>query len=158
MKKISFLFAAILGIACVQTTTPLLALGDTIGVSGAAEGTFPAGTSLSGIALRGLQLGQGMFIAQDGTAKGQFYVLLLGTSPLGQPQNITVEGEVSNGLVNSNGSVSFGGRATVDMGNGTLPLLDVPFSVTAGTSGVQLTLGTITLPSVAMPAGSITIE
>ena len=153
MKRIALLFVAILGIALV----PVVAQNDT-GVTGAGAGVFSGAATLNGIPLSGFELGKGVLIGPDGTAKGQFHALLLGTSLLGQPQNITVVGEVTSGFVNAGGSTSFGGRAKVNMGDGTPPLLNLPFVVTATTGGVQLTLDTTTLPAVTLLEGSITIE
>ena len=59
---------------------------------------------------------------------GEFQAVLLGTSPLGTPQNVTVEGEVQSGAVGADGSATFSGTATVDMGDGTPALPDVPFT------------------------------
>ena len=61
--------------------------------------------------------------------------MLLGTSLLGAAQNITVEGEVSSGSVAADGSATFSGTATVDMGGGTLPLTGVPFAVAVSAGG-----------------------
>ena len=47
---------------------------------------------------------------------------------LGTPQNVTVEGEVQSGAVGADGSATFSGTATVDMGDGTPALPDVPFT------------------------------
>jgi len=152
MKRIGFLFAAMLGIALCAA--PAVAQS----VTGAGAGVFSGGATLNGIPLSGLELGKGVIIAYDGTAKGQFHALLLGTSLLGQPQHIVVEGEVSNGFVNADGSTSFSGSAKVNMGDATPPLLGLPFSVTATTGGVLLTIGTTTLPAATLLEGSITIE
>src|SRR6267143_2330943 len=97
MKRFGFPLMVILG-ASVMAPAPVAAQ-DAAGVTGAAEATFPDGATFNGIPLRGLTIGQGMFIAQDGSAMGQFQVVLLGTSLLGTPQNITVEGEVGSASV-----------------------------------------------------------
>lgn len=101
-----------------------------------------SGATLYGVQLQNLEFGQGIVILPDGSAIGDFQTLLLGTSPLGQPQNLNVEGKVSSGSVQVNGSVTFGGTASVDLGNGTPPLTGVPFSVTAIMEGLQLVIGT----------------
>ena len=87
---------------------------------------FPNGATFNGVPLRGLTLGQGMFIAPAGSATGQFQAVLLGSSLLGTPQNITVEGEVSSGSVAADGSATFSGTATVDMGDGTCHWRECP--------------------------------
>jgi len=135
-----------------------VAAQDAAGVSGAAEATLPDGARFNGIPLRGLTLGQGLFIAPDGSATGQFQAVLLGTSLLGAAQNITVEGEVGGGSVGADGSATFSGTATVDMGDGTLPLPGVPFAVTVSAGSLGLILNAVALPTATVTAGSITIK
>lgn len=158
MKRIGLLFAAILGVASILAPVPVVAQSDATGVTGAGAGVFLAGATLNGIPLSGLELGKGVFITWDGTATGQFHAVLLGTSLLGQPQNIAVEGEVSSGSIGPDGSATFSGSATVDMGDDMLPLRGVPFTVTATTESLEVVLGTSTLPPATLVAGSITIE
>jgi hypothetical protein len=157
MKKIKI--AIILAAALLLSAAPVsvLAAGDTT-VIGAGAGVYPSGTQLSGVTLSGLQFGQGVLIFADGSAEGDFEAVLLGTTILGAPQNITVEGKVSAGATNADGSVTFSGTATADMGDGTLPAVGVPFSVTATTQGLQLTLGASILPLTTLSAGGISIE
>jgi hypothetical protein len=126
--------------------------------TGAGEGIFPAGASFNGVPVNGLQFGKGVGIREDSTAIGDFQALLLGTSLLGQPQNINVAGLARNGAVNPDGSATFSGLCAVDMGDGTPPLTGVPFSVTATTEGLRLILGNTPLPMATLTAGSITIE
>jgi hypothetical protein len=157
MTRLEFLSAAILGLT--STIAPASAAAqDATGVTGAAAATFPDGATFNGIPLRGLTLGQGMFIAQDGSAMGQFQAVLQGTSPLGTPQNVTVEGEVLSGSVGGDGSATFTGTATVDMGDGTLPLPAVPFTVTASAGSLALILNAVALPTATLTAGSITVQ
>jgi hypothetical protein len=131
--------------------------GDPLVIS-AGEGVFPSGTSLSGVSLNGMQFGKGITASPDGSAGGDFEALLLGTTILGQPQNINVQGPASSGSKNPDGSVTFAGVGTVDMGDGTAPLTGVPFSATVTTNGVALTVGASALPTATLTAGSITIE
>jgi len=155
MTRLGLLSAAVLGLA---TLTAPAAAQDAVGVTGAGEATFPDGASFNGISLKGLTLGQGMFIAPDGSATGQFQAVLLGSSLLGTPQNITVEGEVGSGSVGADGSATFSGTATVDMGDGTLPLPGVPFTVTISAGSLGLTLNGVALPTATLSAGSITVK
>jgi hypothetical protein len=157
MTRLGLLFAVVLGLAALTAPIPAAAQ-DAAGVTGAAEAAFPDGAAFNGIPLKGLTLGQGMFIAQDGSATGQFQAVLLGSSLLGTPQNITVEGEVSGGSVGADGSATFSGTATVDMGDGTLPLAGVPFTVTVSAGSLGLILNAVTLPTATVTAGSITIK
>jgi hypothetical protein len=127
-------------------------------VVGAGEGIFPSGASLNGVRLNGLQVGKGVLTSGNGLALGDFQTLLLGTSILGQPQNINVQGPASSGSRNADGSVTFAGVSIVDMGDGSAPLTGVPFSVTATTQGLTLTVGVTALPTATLTAGHITIE
>lgn len=159
MTRLSFVvLAAILGLASIVKPAAVAAQDAAVQVTGAGEATFPNGASFNGVPLRGLTLGQGLVIAQDRSARGQFHVVLLGTSLLGTPQEVIVEGEVRDGSSTANGSVTFSGTATVDMGDGTLPFVGVPFWVTASTRGLKLSLSTTELPTATVSAGSITIE
>jgi len=156
MNRVGFASMAILGLASLLA--PAQAAAQDTGVTGAAEATFPDGATFNGVPLRGLTLGQGMFIAPDGSATGQFQAVLLGTSPLGAAQNITVEGEVSGGSVAADGSATFSGTATVDMGDGTPALPGVPFTVTVSAGSLGLTLNAVALPTATLSAGSITVK
>ena len=156
MTRLGLASAAMLGLASLIAPAP--AAAQDTGVTGAAEAAFPNGAAFNGVLLKGLTLGQGMFIAQDGSATGQFQAVLLGTSPLGTPQNVTVEGEVGGGSVGADGSATFSGTATVDMGDGSLPLLAVPFTVTTATGSLGLILGATVLPTATLTAGSITAQ
>jgi len=157
MTRLGLVLAAMLGQASILAPAPIAAQ-DVAGVTGAAEATLPDGATFNGIPLRGLTLGQGLFIAQDGSATGQFQAVLLGTSLLGAAQNITVEGEVSGGSVGTDGSASFSGTATVDMGDGTLPLPGVPFTVTASAGSLGLILNAVALPTATISAGTVTVK
>ena len=148
---------AMLGLAS-NVVAPAPVAAQDAGVTGAAEAAFPDGATFNGISLKGLTLGQGMFIAPDGSATGQFQAVLLGTSLLGTPQNVTVEGEVRGGSVAADGSATFSGTATVDMGDGTLPLPDVPFAVTVSAGSLGLILNAVALPTATVTAGSITVK
>jgi hypothetical protein len=156
MTRLGILLMAMLGLASVMT--PARGAAQDAGVTGAAEAVFPNGATFNGVSLNGLTLGQGMFIAQDGSATGQFQAVLQGTTPLGTAQNITVEGEVANGSVGADGSATFSGTATVDMGDGTLPLPGVPFTVTVSSGSVGLVLDAVALPTAMVSAGSITVK
>src|SRR2546423_3747593 len=115
MTRLGFLSAAILGLASLLAPAQASAQ-DAAGVTGAAEATLPDGATFNGIPLRGLTLGQGLFIAQDGSATGQFQAVLLGTSLLGAAQNITVEGEVSGGCPRPGGGANVRGTPPADTG------------------------------------------
>jgi len=140
------------------TLLPAPAFGqDTPAVTGAGAGVFPSGTTFSNVAVSGMQFGMGVFIPGDGTAAGQFQATLLGTSALNQPQYIVVEGVATSGSIGT-GTGTFSGTATVDMGDGTAPLTNVPFTVTATPTSVLLTVGATNLPTASVNQGQITIQ
>src|SRR3989441_12894447 len=114
MMRLGFVLSVMLGLASVPTPAPVAA-EDVAGVTGAGEAIFSAGATLSGLSLSGLTLGQGVSLAQDGSATGQFQAVLYGTSLLGARQEVTVEGEVRNGFVIGVGSATFRGTATGDL-------------------------------------------
>src|SRR5207245_4478432 len=157
MTRLGFVLSVMLGLVSVPTPAPVAA-EDVAGVTGAGEAIFSGGATLGGLSLSGLTLGQGVFLAQDGSATSQFQAVLYGTSLLGARQEVAVEGEVRNGFAVGLGSATFSGTATVDMGDGTPPLPGVPFTVTASTGGLSLILGGTALPTATLTAGSITIE
>src|SRR2546426_5808149 len=136
---------------------PASLFGQATGVAGAGAGTFPAHTAFSGVSLSGLKFAMGVLIPGGTTADGQLQAPLLGTTPLRQPRNIEVEGDATNGTL-ATGSRTFSGTATVDMGDGTPPLLNVPFTVTATATGLVLALGATNLPAATLTAGTITIK
>ena len=158
MTRLGMVLTAIVALASLMAPALVAAQDGVAGVTGAGEAIFSGGATLSGLSLSGLTLGQGVSLAQDGSATGQFQAVLSGTSLLGARQEVTVEGEVRNGFVIGVGSATFSGTATVDMGDGTPPLPGVPFTVTASTGGLSLILGGTALPTAAVTAGSITIE
>ena len=159
MTRLRFLLIAIL-IGVVSTLAPasVAAQDDAARVSGAGEATLPEGVAFYGVVLSGMQIGQGVLIAADGSAVGQFHAVLSGTSVLGQPQEVTVQGEVNAGAANGDGIVTFSGNATLSMGDGRVPVVGVPFSVTASTEGVQLVVDGASFPQANLTAGSITIK
>jgi len=110
-------------------------------VNGGGQGTF--GTDLDGDGdIDGSHFGIDVSIFGNGSAKGHFECLMAGNADiLGLPL-MAVEGKVGNGSGNANGSVTFSGTATVNLGNGTM-FKDVPFIVTVTAGGPQT--GTLTL-------------
>jgi hypothetical protein len=131
-------------------------------ITGAAAGVFPSGALLYGLPLSELTLGKGLHLSSDGTASGQIQIALDGTGVLG-PQTITVEGEVWSGSFDTFGNPTFGGLATVDVGNGSAPLLSVPFIVKLTSTGgdwwsLALTLAQSVLPDLPIMEGSITVH
>lgn len=156
MKRLICSFAVVLGIAAIATAH-VLANNDARSVTGAAKGTFAAGAALGAVALTGVELGTGVFIEADGSASGTFHATLQG-SVLGVAREVVVEGKVSEGSIAPDGPATFGGTASIDLGDGTLPLPAVPFRVTAAPDGVVLVIDSVTLPAAALTAGGVAIE
>ena len=140
----------------VTTLVPLSVFGQaTPAVTGAGEAALPGGTSFSGVSINSELFGTGVFIRGDGTALGEFQATLLGTNALGQTQTIIVEGEAASGSIGT-GNATFSGTATVNMGDGTPPLTNVPITVTATPTSLLLILSNVNLPAT-LTAGNITI-
>ncbi len=159
MKKLICVTLIVLGmVAFVFAPTPTTAATEGGTVTGTAQGAFPAGTALGPVALDGLQLGTGVIVDPNNSAVGCFHVVLTGRSLLGQPQEITVEGKVSQGAVSENGTANFSGIATLDFGDGAPLRTGVPFSVTTTTSSLVLAVESTTLPAASLTGGSVTIE
>jgi hypothetical protein len=162
MKRLISILVAVVVAAFLAAPT-ILAEGTETSVTGAAAGVFPGGTTLYAVSLSTLKLGNGLTIATDATAVGQFEAELEGYSPLGLPQTITVEGEVSSGSLDAFGNPTFQGLATVDLGDGSVPLSDVPFlgtftQVSEGVWDLALTVAGTALPAAGITEGSITVQ
>ena len=159
MKKLICVTLIVLGVvafAFVPTSTTAATEGGT--VTGTSQGVFPTGTTLGPVTLDSLQLGTGVIIDPDSSAVGSFHAVLVGRSLLGELQEITVEGKVSQGAVDENGTASFSGVATLDFGDGATPGPGVPFSVTTSAGSLVLAIESTTLPPASLTGGSVTIE
>ena len=149
---------SLLTVAIVVSPAPVFGQSTISGATGAGAGSFPGGTTFSGVSVSGLQFGMGVFTPGDTTAAGRVQMTLLGTTALGQPQNIEIGGDSANGTINIDGSRTFSGTATVDMGDGTPPLTAVPFTVRASANTLLVTVGVNNLPVASLTAGSIIID
>jgi hypothetical protein len=156
MKKIAIwsLVTALLLLAS-SVPSPAASASETQ-VTAAAAGVFPPGATFNGLPLDGSTFGLGIVVYAGGAATGDFAIVLGATSLLGQPQSITLDGKVSAGTVNADGSVTFSGTGTLDLGDGSLPT-SVPFTAVVTTGGLQLTIGASVLPNQTLSAGSIFI-
>jgi hypothetical protein len=156
MKRLTWLFTIVLALSAIGAAH---ATGDndSRSVTGAATGTFAAGAALGAVSLHGVELGTGVFIELDGSASGTFHAVLQGSS-LGSPQELTIEGKVTEGSVGSDGRATFSGTASFDFGDGMPPLPGIPFSVTAGADGVVLVINSTTLPAAGLDSGAVTID
>ena len=158
------------------TFVGLLVLGAALAVPGvavAAEathviagagGAFPAGTSFSGIDVRGLELALGSEISPDGTGGGEFTAVLLGVPIVGGTQPITVSGQITGGVRNAVNVAVVSGTARLDLGDGLPAALDIPFVATlvrnpATSQGtVGLLIGSVELPTVTLNEGGVSIQ
>jgi hypothetical protein len=163
MKGIAIWLAAAL-VAVAVSPRPAGAQTETeTTVTAGTAAVFPSGSRFNGVPLEGLRFGVGVTISSTGSAEGQLQTTLLGTSALGQPQSIEIEGKASSGSAVVAGTVTLSGSCSIDMGDGTLPLQNVPFAVTvtsdgAGQGTLGLVLGATSLPAATVNIGSMTIE
>ena len=126
-------------------------------VSAAAEGVFPGGATFAGVSLQGSNFGIGVVISSTGSATGEFQTVLAGTTLLGASRSIALDGAVTSGALNVDGSATFTGTGRLDLGDGSLPTT-VPFTVGVSAAGLQLTIGTTALPTQTLGAGAIDIQ
>jgi len=132
-------------------------VGDSV-VTGGGAGVFPAGATFNTIQLAGGTFGLGAEIAGDGSAVGDLEVQLNGSSLIGLSQWITITGWITSGTSNPDGSVTLNGTATLDMGDGTAPTGGLPFVANAGPSGLTVTVGGTTLPTLPKSDGWVINE
>ena len=159
MKRIIWATLIVFGMAAfVFAPVPTTAATEGGAITGTAQGIFPAGSTQWPVTLDGLQLGTGVLVEPDNSAVGTFHVVLTGRSLLGARQEITVEGKVSQGTVDQNGTGSFSGIASIDFGDGAPLRPGVPFSVVTSASSLVLAIDSTTLPAASLTGGSVTIE
>src|SRR2546428_9255815 len=103
--------------------------------TGGAGGTYPPGTTFDGVVISGLQFGFGVEINPDSSALGPFAAVLIGVSPLGLEQDITIEGEATDGSRSATNIATYSGTASIDMGDGLPATPGIPFTVTVTTDG-----------------------
>ena len=156
-KRILSVFFATLVVATVAVAFPregnkaAAVVGDSI-VTGAGAGVFPAGASFNTIELSGGTFGIGAQILSTGAASGSLEVQYTGNSLIGLSQWITINGWVTSGTSNPDGSV------TLDMGDGTPPTGGLALVVTAGPAGVTVSVGGTTLPTLPKSDGWVINE
>jgi hypothetical protein len=125
-------------------------------VAGAASGALPSGATVGVIPVSSLDLGTGVLIEADGSAAGVFHAVLQG-SALGQPRRLTVEGKITQGTVASDGSVSFSGTGTLDLGDSTPPVPIGFLNVVVGGNSLVLSIDSATLPA-QLTIGTVSVE
>jgi hypothetical protein len=136
--------AGISAALAASSTTPTITV-----VTAASGGGFPQQSSYAGVSLQEWLVGTGVQVSSDGSATGEFEATLKGKSKSADV-NIFLVGEAATGSVTS-GTAQFSGTATL----GGLKGLSATtgFSVTISASSLQLTIGTTTLPTMALGTG-----
>jgi hypothetical protein len=156
MRNKKILFALILlSAGLLLSPQPVLTVSTTF-VTGAGKAPYSNGVQYNGVPLNGLRFGFGVNVNSLGTGSGDFAAVLTGTV-LNQAREITVEGKAAAGSISS-GTATFSGSCSVDMGNGTPAVTNVPFIATATGSSLTLTLGGTSLPATNVSNGVITIR
>jgi hypothetical protein len=127
-------------------------------VTAGAAGVFPAGASFNGIELAGGTFGLGVQTDGLGGAVGVVEAQLNGTSLIGLSQWITVTGWITSGTQNPDGSMTFNGTGTLDMGDGTAPVGNLAFVANVSPAGLTVTIGSTAVPTLPKSDGWIAIE
>jgi hypothetical protein len=157
-------FAAICGVLIVLTiafTMPrgqAAAVGTDNVISAAGAGVFPAGANVMSIQLAGGTFGVGAQSSSTGAAIGTLEVQYNGTSLIGLSQWLTVNGWITSATVNPDGTVTFNGTGTLDMGDGTAPTGGLALVATLGPTGIAVSIGGTTFPNLPKSDGWVFIE
>ena len=128
----AYLAIALLAAICWFIPGSLVGTSSTA-VIGGGSGTFGADLDGDGD-IDGSHFGIGVIVGEGGSANGHFECLMAGNADILGLHLMAVEGKVTAGVVNADGSVTFGGVATVNLGNGTI-FRGVPFTVTVTSGG-----------------------
>jgi hypothetical protein len=139
-----------------QSQAAAIGGGNTVTAAGAGE--FPTGASFQGIALAGGTFGFGVQTTGTGPANGDLELQLNGSSLIGLSQWITVTGWITSGTVNPDGSVTFNGTGTLDLGDGTAPTGGLALTGTLTTTGITVTIGGNAIPTLPKSDGWTTVE
>lgn len=139
MKRLVFLAAVTM--MCLQPA--FASAADVTMVRGGGTGSFGADLDGDG-QIDGSQFGLGVAILGDGAARGNFLCLMAGRSEILGLHLMSVQGKVTGGVLNADGSATFSGTGSVNLGDGTI-FRGVPFRVTArpggpGVGEMQLTV------------------
>ena len=143
---------SVLVIALCLLPQPALAANKAGFVTGVGGSAFPAGTTFNGVTLSSYRFGVGVTIAGDGTASGDFLIMLLGS----QGQIVgSVVCKATAGSTTPSGVVTFSGTCYIEIGGS--------FSSTFSASGkdkqntMSLTVGSTTWQVATGTNGSITV-
>jgi hypothetical protein len=149
---------ALVATAFATTRAPAAAIVGPDVVTAAGAGVFPAGANFAGVQLAGGTFGVGAQTDGTGTAKGDLEVQLNGTSLIGLSQWITITGWITSGALNADGSITFNGTGTLDMGDGTAPTGGLALVANLSATGLTVTIGGNAVPTLPKSDGWIFIE
>lgn len=147
----NFILAVAL-VAVAVAASPVIAQSTGRSVAGAASGSFPSGAALGALSVSGLQLGTGVLIEADGSAAGTFHAVLHAAGT-----RAVVEAKVTQGNVAEDGTVTFSGTGTLDLGDGTAPAAVGWVNVSIGPAGIVLSIDSATL-AIQIEKGEIVVE
>jgi hypothetical protein len=147
---------ALMAIIAASGPTASQAASPAGSITGAGQAAVTPGSTLGGVRITTIETATGVFVSNDGTALGVFHAVLSGRTLLGVQRSITIEGTPSEGGISA-GSCVYSGRASIDLGDGSPVLSEVPFNVSATSSGLVLSLPTTSLAA-DLGEGAFTIE
>jgi len=127
-------------------------------VTAAGAGEFPAGATFQGIEIAGGTFGLGVQTTTTGTANGDLEVQLNGSSLIGLSQWITITGWITSGAQNADGSMTFNGTGTLDLGDGTAPTGGLALVATLSATGLTVSIGGNAIPTLPKSDGWINVE
>jgi len=127
-------------------------------VTAAGAGEFPTGASFQGIEIAGGTYGIGVQTTTTGTANGDLELQLNGSSLIGLSQWITITGWITSGAQNADGSMTFNGTGTLDLGDGTAPTGGLALVATLSATGLTVTIGGNAIPTLPKSDGWNNIE
>jgi hypothetical protein len=155
MKRLLF-WTWILVAMIATPVQPVFAQGGTA-VTGAGEAAFPGMALFYGVAIRGFEFVNGISIATDGSAVGEFQIYLLVGAADDAAAPIVVAGKATSGHAGGAGAASFEGLANVEFADGETRT-NAPFSATLSAQGLELSIDGAILPVAAVTLGSITVR
>jgi hypothetical protein len=130
-------------------------VGETIATAGAA-GVFSTTPTFNGVELAGGIYGVGVRTGSD-SAYGDLHAEFTGISLIGLYQIISVDAWITSATI-VGGTVTLGGTCTLDMGDGPPPTGGLSFAGTLTATGLSVTVGGTTIPTLPKTDGFTTIE
>jgi len=134
MKKTNMITTtAALVVLILLARVPPAAAQSGVMVTGGGTGTFNADLDGDGD-VDGSHFGFGVIIRPNGSARGHFLCQMAGNADFLGLKLMLVEGRVSSGTINPDGSATFNGGGSVNLANGTV-FRGIPFTVTVTPGG-----------------------